>query len=137
MAIPKTNRGVKSVAKAGSQGSAPDWPKVGLVVGIGASAGGLAAFRTFLTHMPPDTGMAFILVQHLDPNHPSMLVDLLTPHTAMPVTQAQDGAKNADHDIADQPKSVTLYQYASQPPGYSADDDPGQNRFGSKHVWPP
>src|SRR6478609_9521089 len=79
--------------------AAPDWPKVGLVVGIGASAGGLAAFRTFLTHMPLDSGMAFILVQHLDPNHPSMLVDLLTPHTAMPVTQAQDGDKVAANHI--------------------------------------
>jgi two-component system, chemotaxis family, CheB/CheR fusion protein len=64
----------------------PLWPKLGLTVGIGASAGGLAAFRSFLSHMPPDTGMTFVLVQHLDPHHPSMLVELLAPHTAMPVS---------------------------------------------------
>ena len=45
--------------------------------GIGASAGGLEAFKTFFTHMPADAGMAFVLVQHLDPHHKSMLVDLL------------------------------------------------------------
>jgi two-component system CheB/CheR fusion protein len=39
-----------------------------LIVGIGASAGGLAAFKSFLRHTPPDTGMAFVLVQHLDPH---------------------------------------------------------------------
>ena len=48
-----------------------------LVVGIGASAGGLAAFKTFLRHTPADTGMAFVLVQHLDPHHKSLLVELL------------------------------------------------------------
>ena len=47
-----------------------------LVVGIGASAGGLAAFKSFFANMPADTGMAFVLVQHLDPNHKSMLVEL-------------------------------------------------------------
>jgi two-component system CheB/CheR fusion protein len=41
----------------------------GYIVGIGASAGGLEAFETFFTHMPPDSGMAFVLVQHLDPQH--------------------------------------------------------------------
>src|SRR6476659_567069 len=98
MSTPKPDRNIQGARKIRSQGPAPDWPKIGLVVGIGASAGGLAAFRTFLTHMPADTGMAFVLIQHLDPNHPSMLVDLLTPHTAMPVTQAQNGDKvTANH----------------------------------------
>ena len=40
-----------------------------LLVGVGASAGGLAAFKTFLTHMPPNSGMAFVLVQHLRRRH--------------------------------------------------------------------
>jgi two-component system CheB/CheR fusion protein len=61
-----------------------------LVVGIGASAGGLAAFRSFFDNMPAETGMAFVLVQHLDPGHKSMLVELLRPHTAMEVVEAQD-----------------------------------------------
>ncbi|HET6234960.1 MAG TPA: chemotaxis protein CheB [Acetobacteraceae bacterium] len=58
---------------------------------IGASAGGLHAFTTFLNNLPPDTGMAFVLIQHLDPIHKSLLVALLAPHTAMPVVEAADG----------------------------------------------
>jgi|RhiMethySRZTD1v2_1073278.scaffolds.fasta_scaffold249034_3 chemotaxis response regulator CheB len=56
-----------------------------LIVGIGASAGGLAAFEAFFANMPADSGMAFVLVQHLDPHHKSMLVDLLANYTEMPV----------------------------------------------------
>ena len=47
------------------------------VVGIGASAGGLDAFKNLFQSMPPDSGMAFVLVQHLDPTHESMMTDLL------------------------------------------------------------
>ncbi len=58
------------------------------VVGIGASAGGLDACRKLLDGLPAKTGMAFILVQHLDPTHESMMVGLLAGHTAMTVRQA-------------------------------------------------
>src|SRR5579859_3013552 len=61
------------------------------VVGIGASAGGLDACRQLVEALPAGTGMAFILVQHLDPTHESMMVDLLAGHTAMRVRQATDG----------------------------------------------
>jgi two-component system CheB/CheR fusion protein len=61
------------------------------IVGIGASAGGLEACRKLVGAMPVGTGMAFVLVQHLDPTHKSMMVDLLTGHTAMTVRQAADG----------------------------------------------
>ena len=61
------------------------------VVGLGASAGGLGAFRRLLTALPASTGMAFILIQHLDPTHASMMVDLLAGHTSMKVQQATDG----------------------------------------------
>lgn len=61
------------------------------IVGIGASAGGLDACRRFVDALPADNGMAFILVQHLDPTHESMMVDLLAGHTAMSVRQATDG----------------------------------------------
>ncbi len=61
------------------------------VVGIGASAGGLEACTKFVSALPPVTGMAFILIQHLDPTHESMMVDLLAGHTAMTVLQATDG----------------------------------------------
>ena len=61
------------------------------VVGLGASAGGLDAFRRLLAVLPAGTGMAFILIQHLDPTHASMMVDLLAGHTPMTVQQAADG----------------------------------------------
>ena len=61
------------------------------VVGIGASAGGLDAFRQLLAVLPAGTGMAFILIQHLDPTHASMMVDLLAGHTPLTVQQATDG----------------------------------------------
>src|SRR6201984_1091668 len=61
------------------------------VVGLGASAGGLGAFRSLLAALPPGTGMAFILIQHLDPTHASMMVDLLAGHTPLKVQQPADG----------------------------------------------
>jgi two-component system CheB/CheR fusion protein len=61
------------------------------VVAIGASAGGLDAFRRLVTALPPDGGMAYILVQHLDPNHESMIAELLAGRTTMAVRQAADG----------------------------------------------
>lgn len=61
------------------------------VVGIGASAGGLEACRKLVDGLPAGNGMAFILIQHLDPTHESMMVDLLVGHTSMTVRQAMDG----------------------------------------------
>ena len=67
-------------------------PSLGFpIVAIGASAGGLEAFMHFMSALPADTGMAFILVQHLDPNHESMMVGLLAEHTSMLVRQAGEG----------------------------------------------
>jgi two-component system CheB/CheR fusion protein len=60
------------------------------VVGIGASAGGLSAFKSFFEAIPSDTGMAFVLIQHLDPTHESLMVDLLSKHTKMTVVQVED-----------------------------------------------
>ena len=68
-------------------GQSPDFP----VVGIGASAGGLEAFEQFFTGLPPDTGMAFVLVQHLSPPHKSILPEIIQRFTAMPVAQVTDG----------------------------------------------
>jgi len=68
------------------------------VVGIGASAGGLEAARKLVAVLPAGHGMALILVQHLDPNHESMMADLLAGYTAMPVREAADGmAIEPDH----------------------------------------
>lgn len=58
------------------------------IVGIGASAGGLDACETLLAALPPDTGMAFVIIQHLHPQHASMMGDLLASRTRMAVTQA-------------------------------------------------
>jgi two-component system CheB/CheR fusion protein len=57
------------------------------VVGIGASAGGLAALKTFFHHVPADSGLAFVVVVHLSPDHKSHLADLLQPHVSIPVRQ--------------------------------------------------
>jgi two-component system, chemotaxis family, CheB/CheR fusion protein len=80
----------------------------GLVVGIGASAGGLAAFKTFLAHTPADSGMAFILVQHLDPNHKSLLVDLLGARSPIPVLEAADGVAIRENCVFVIPPDATL-----------------------------
>lgn len=61
------------------------------VVGIGASAGGLEAVGEFLTAMPADSGMAFVLIQHLPPDHQSMMAEILSRRTAMSVRQVEDG----------------------------------------------
>jgi two-component system, chemotaxis family, CheB/CheR fusion protein len=60
------------------------------IVGIGASAGGLEAFEHFFGNLPPVTGMAYVLVPHLDPGHDSILTEILQRTTAMPVVQAVD-----------------------------------------------
>jgi two-component system, chemotaxis family, CheB/CheR fusion protein len=83
-------------------------PPAPVVVGIGASAGGLTAFKDFFAAMPGDTGMAFVLVQHLDPQHPSMLVELLRPQTRMPVTEAKDGMAVVANAIYIIPRDATL-----------------------------
>ncbi len=69
--------------------AAQDFP----IVGIGASAGGLAAFEDFFSGMPEgvDPGMAFVLVQHLAPDHKSILVDLVQRYTRMQVFEVEDG----------------------------------------------
>jgi len=61
------------------------------VVAIGASAGGLEACKKLLDALPADNGSAFLIVQHLDPSHDSLLVDLLSAHTSMRVVEATDG----------------------------------------------
>ncbi|WP_018124043.1 chemotaxis protein CheB [Desulfovibrio oxyclinae] len=71
-----------------TQGNAPTY-----YVGIGASAGGLEALDTFFTHMPTDSGMAFIVIQHLSPDHKSLMVELLSKRTSMPVKRAEEGMR--------------------------------------------
>ncbi|MEI7831187.1 MAG: chemotaxis protein CheB, partial [Prolixibacteraceae bacterium] len=63
------------------------------VVGIGASAGGLEALELFFTNMPKDNGMAFVVIQHLDPNYVGIMPELLQRITPMKVFQASDNLK--------------------------------------------
>jgi len=68
------------------------------VVGIGASAGGLEAFRALFSALPAETGMAFIVVQHLSREHPSILAQALQRLTTMPVIEVEDGGRlSPDH----------------------------------------
>lgn len=61
------------------------------IVGVAASAGGLEAFIQLLSHLPTDTGMAFVLIQHLSPDHESLLTEILARKTAIPVHEVQNG----------------------------------------------
>ncbi|MDB6174196.1 MAG: two-component hybrid sensor and regulator [Chthoniobacteraceae bacterium] len=63
------------------------------IVGVGASAGGLEAFLELLKHLPADTGMGFVLVQHLDPQHESALTRLLARGTVMPVCEVTNNLR--------------------------------------------
>ena len=64
-----------------------------MIVGIGASAGGLDAFRSFFEPMPADSGLAFVVVLHLPASHKSMLPDILARWTSMPVREVSDGIR--------------------------------------------
>ena len=68
------------------------------MIGVGASAGGLDAFKKLLTALPEHPGMAFVLIPHLDPRHERLKVELLARHTPMRVREVEDGmAVRADH----------------------------------------
>ena len=79
-----------------------------IIVGIGASAGGLDAFRSFLSEMPIDSGMAFVLVQHLDPDYNSALAEIIAECTDMPVIKAVDGTVAAPNTVAVIPQNAIL-----------------------------
>src|SRR6266404_160189 len=69
------------------------------IVGIGASAGGLEAFTQLLKHLPTDTGLGFVLVQHLDPQHESALTQILTRATSMPVREVTNDLRVAPNHV--------------------------------------
>src|SRR5688572_10592734 len=60
------------------------------VVGIGASAGGLEALEAFFSACPTDLGMAFVVIQHLSPDHQSLMAEILARRTSMPVVEVRD-----------------------------------------------
>ena len=69
------------------------------IVAIGASAGGFEALEQFFTHVPADSGMAYIVIQHLDPDHKGLLPELLQRITAMPVMQARNRLKTRPDSV--------------------------------------
>ena len=69
------------------------------IVGVGASAGGLEAFEQLLAALPEDSGMAFVLVQHLAPTHESILSELLGRATRMPVSEVTQGMKVEPNNV--------------------------------------
>ncbi|MEO0530907.1 MAG: chemotaxis protein CheB, partial [Planctomycetota bacterium] len=71
----------------------PSPPDDFFVVGIGASAGGLDPIERLFDNMPADTGMAFVLVQHLSPDFRSLMDELLSRHTTMPIHRVEDGMR--------------------------------------------
>lgn len=78
------------------------------VVGVGASAGGLEAFSAFLTNLPQNTGMAFILVQHLDPSHGSALEEILSRKTKIPVHDVTDGVRVEPNHVYIMPANTDM-----------------------------
>jgi two-component system CheB/CheR fusion protein len=108
--VADSSPGVSSPAEAAPAPSNPE--RTGApVVGIGASAGGLDAFKRFFAAMPADNGLAFVLVPHLDPARKSLMVELLSRHTAMPVVEAEHGmAVEANHTYIIPPdKYMTIH----------------------------
>src|SRR3954469_23714308 len=69
------------------------------IVGVGASAGGLEAFTQLLKNLPDDTGMGFVLVQHLDPDHESALAQILARITTMPVREGANGLRISPNHV--------------------------------------
>ncbi len=102
------------------------------IVGIGASAGGLPALEAFYSGMPSDTesGMAFVVVQHLSPHHKSMLVELVKRYTKMQVFEIENGMKvlpnctyiiPPNHDLSLRGGALWLIQHTTQVPHLSID----------------
>lgn len=99
--------GKNSLAEQPAKGSAAT-EKGPPVVGIGASAGGLEAFTELLRALPTNTGMAFVLVQHLEPKHESLLPRLLAKATEMPVHEIRAGMRIEANNVYVIPANTEL-----------------------------
>jgi two-component system CheB/CheR fusion protein len=78
------------------------------VVGIGASAGGLEAFTALLKALPLDTGMALVLIQHLDPEHESALAEILSRATKLPVHEIENNQRVRPNEVYVIPRNVSI-----------------------------
>lgn len=109
--IPDPEADIKQEAGIGQEKAlvaAGSAKKIFPIVGIGASAGGLNAYSKFLKALPIDTGMSFVLVQHLDPKHASMLPELLGRATLMPVIEIKDGMRVEPNSVYVMPPNHSL-----------------------------
>ncbi|HKV48219.1 MAG TPA: chemotaxis protein CheB, partial [Candidatus Acidoferrales bacterium] len=79
-----------------------------LIVAVGASAGGVEAFTDLMRGLPADTGMAFVLVQHLDPKHHSILRELISRETKMGVQEVTDGMRMQANCVYVIPPNTTM-----------------------------
>ena len=88
--------------------SAPESRDSFLIAAVGASAGGMEAFSELLRNLPTDSGMAFILIQHLDPNHESALAGLLSKDTAMKVAEVTEGMRVVPNQVFVIPPNTSM-----------------------------
>jgi two-component system CheB/CheR fusion protein len=95
------------------------------IVGIGASAGGLEAFTQLLSEIPTDTGMSFVLVQHLDPTHVSMSAEIIQKSIKIPIEEAKDG-------LAVKPNQVYII-----PPNYNMELQEGALKLSLRESHSP
>src|SRR5215510_9128344 len=95
---------VKQRQKQGHSGSRNGF----LIAAIGASAGGIEALTELLRALPANTGMAFVLIQHLDPTHHSILTELLSKETAMRVREVSDGMPLQPNHVFVIPPNATM-----------------------------
>jgi two-component system, chemotaxis family, CheB/CheR fusion protein len=108
----KVSQGAFSVnPSSASSSKVQDNPSRLRVVGIGASAGGLESLEHFFANLPPNPGMAFVVIQHLSPDFKSMMDELLSRHSDMPVTVAEHGVEvEANHVYLLPPKKEMTIQ---------------------------
>jgi len=105
---PKSPAKTKTSGANGSKRGLPALRDNFLVAGIGASAGGIEACSELLRQLSPDTGIAFVIVQHLDPKHESILTDLLAKTTKMPVKEVRDGMRLEPNQVYVIPPNATM-----------------------------
>jgi two-component system, chemotaxis family, CheB/CheR fusion protein len=78
------------------------------VVGIGASAGGLEAIESFFSKVPPDSGLAFVIIQHLSPDYKSLMPEILLKRTSLPVHTAEDGMEVKPDNVYLIPRKMNM-----------------------------
>ena len=102
----------KASAPKGSQKKKPERNDF-LIVGIGASAGGLETLEAFFHNMPPDSGVAYVIIQHLSPKHKSIMASLLANHTRMTVREIEDATPLEPNCIYLNPpdKNVAVFKH--------------------------